>query len=260
MHRSSACRMLYSQTGRKAGGQLLVRRLEGVPGRWPVDVEVESVSDGGHEELALECLDLESGEWRAAEVVARETLEEGWVRARYRVELRSIPTERLPEFVQKFRDANKPDVDIMDVAVYVNGERRNDVEEGTPFEVRVTLEAAKTVPLVDVGVKIMRVDGVYVFWQSSGMAGQNFRDVHGRVEVAFSFDPNCIGSGRYLVSSSCHDGWDIDNNYPYQHVFARRLNACELTVTRRDPRLDLGQVNMTVPVTITQLDDKKVNE
>jgi lipopolysaccharide transport system ATP-binding protein len=254
-HRSFACRMLYSQTGRRQGGQILVRRQPGVPSEWPLTVEVEAASDAGHEQLALECLDLDSGAWRAADLLSREPLGDGWERARYCVVLKSIPTERLPEFIQRFRDTNKPDVDILDVAVYVNGERRSEVEEGTPFEVRVMLEASRLVPLVDVGVKIMRVDGVYVFWQSSGMAGQNLRDVGGRVEVAFRFDPNCIGSGRYLVSSSCHNGWDIETNYPYQHVFARRVNACELVVTRRDPRLDLGQVNMIVPVTVTRLAD-----
>jgi lipopolysaccharide transport system ATP-binding protein len=258
-HRSSACRLLYGQTGRRHGGQLLVRRLPDVPDEWPIEVEIESASDLGNEQLALEYLDLDSGEWRPAAERARAPLADGWERTTFSLSLTAIAAERIPEFVQRFRESNKPDVDIVDFGVFVDGEPCHEVEEGMPFEIRVTIDATRPTPLVDVGVKIVRVDGVYVFWQSSGMAGQNIVDARGRIEVRFAFAPNYFGAGRYLLSTSCHDGWNIDTNYPFKQVFARRLNACELTVTRRDPRLDNGQVNLIVPVTVVRAGDSKVS-
>ena len=249
-HLSSECRLLYSQTGRRRGGQLLARRPESAQGAWPIDIEFESASDGGSEKLGVECLDLAAAEWRAADTLESTRLEQGWTRTKCSLSVPAVHADQIPEFINRLKERYQPDVDITDIAVYCDGERTDTIAEAKPFEVRVTINARRRTPLIDVGLRIVRADGVYIFWQSSGMVGGHIHDLEGTATVAFRFDVGYLGAGRYLLSTSVHNGWDIDRNYPYSDVFSRRLNAAELVIVRSEPRLDLGVLAITVPVRV----------
>ncbi|MBM3523784.1 MAG: ABC transporter ATP-binding protein [Alphaproteobacteria bacterium] len=249
-HLSSECRLLYSQTGRRRGGQFLARRPASAQDAWPIEIEFESASDGGTEKLGVECLDLAAAEWRAAETIKSTAVGDRWTRVTCALSVTPVRADQIPEFITRLKERYQPDVNITDFAVYCAGERTDTIAEGQPFEIRTTINARRRTPLIDVGLRIMRADGVYVFWQSSGMVGGHIHDLEGEATVAFKFEPGYFGSGRYLLSTSCHNGWDIDRNYPYSEVFSRRLNAAELIIQRSEPRLDLGVLAITVPVRV----------
>lgn len=249
-HRGAECRLLYVQTGRRRGGQILLRRPPGLSGPWRLEFEIEAASDVGVEQLGIEYLDLGASAWSAASVIESQALENGWRRVRCVAAVPAVRPDDIPVLVQRLKEANRSAVDISDVAVYCRGERTGLVVEGQPFEIHVVVTAHRRTPLLDVGLKIVRADGVYVFWQSSGMVDQNVLDLEGDARIVFEFDPGCLGSGRYLLSATCHNGWDIERNYPYSEVFARKVNAAELIVQREDPRLDLGVLASRVPVRV----------
>jgi hypothetical protein len=104
---------------------------------------------------------------------------------------------------------------------------------------------------VDVGLKLTRTDGMYIFWQSSGQAGKNLVDVEGTCRVRFRFEPNIFGAGDYHVQIDLGNGYDVERNFPQSEIFDRRVDALRFTVTREWPILNLGPLNYVFPVHVT---------
>ena len=120
-----------------------------------------------------------------------------------------------------------------------------------PFSIAVRLKAHRLVPLADVWLKIVRSDGFYVFWQSSGQVGANLVNFTGTKVVSFNFDPNIFGAGDYEVSVDVANGFDELRNWPASQVFDRRVNDLKFTVAREWKLMMFGPVNYRFPVEVS---------
>ena len=132
----------------------------------------------------------------------------------------------------------------------VDGEPATSVRERGSFEIVVRVEFNHRVDVADVAIKLTRSDGVYVFWQSSGLEGSNLLRPEGVKQVRFGFQDHLLGAGEYSVSASVANGWDFPQNYPYSEVYARVVGELKFRVTPELRELDFGVINMRVPVTV----------
>jgi lipopolysaccharide transport system ATP-binding protein len=251
----SPCRLLYPQTGRVPGGALLVRKPGPAAEAGPLLLHAEYRCDNPDEHLALQQCDLERCDWTTLAPEARAVTPDGWVHATWKTTLPALTAEAIDTFASRLAEKGRDDVEITKVAVEAGGGEKGLLVEGEPFDVVVHLTLHRPVRRADVGVKISRDDGLYVFWQSSGQVGQELTDAQGDAQVRFRFGTNYLGAGTYHVSVTCGNGWDLDHNYPHGRIYARRLDALRFVVGRRDARLDLGLLNVLVPVVITHAGD-----
>jgi lipopolysaccharide transport system ATP-binding protein len=244
------CRALVRMTGRKAGGHFLAKPPGGIAAgaSMRVTVEIEVCSPEGDEPLVVEALDVGAGAWVAfdAELAPADT--PGWSRLTARGTL-GVPR---PEDIHRLRETlvieEGPAVEIVETRLLGPDGALQAATEGQPFSVGIRVRANRTVAVADVSLKLVRSDGVYAFWQSSGMSGVNLCDFTGEREVVFRFDPNCFGAGTYLVSAYAANGWDLERNYPYSEVYCRAIDVLKLEIRPADSRLDLGIVNIIAGV------------
>jgi lipopolysaccharide transport system ATP-binding protein len=249
-HRGSPCRLLYAQTGRQRGGLLMLARPPSVHGDVALELTFESSADDANDQLTAQLLDVETQQWVDADVLGREALGGGWARVRCRMTLKHQSVESFASHRARLLEQSRPAVEIIASEIWSGGEPRFVLSEGQPFDIRVTIEARQPVPCMDVGIKLIRSDGTYVFWQTSGQVGHNLIDFQGRAVLVFSFDPNPLGGGEYLLTVTCHNGWDPETNYPHSQVFDRRVNACQFTIRRKNAQIDFGVVCLPVPVEV----------
>ena len=250
----STCRLLFPQTGRSPGGMFLIRKQQTSALPEPITLSVELCGDGRTlPQAAFQQYDIGTAEWTTLPTACEGMTRDGWSTYVSRAELPAIDPAKLPELMALNEARKTADVEIQRVYVQIDGQERHVVREWDPFEIVVELEVHREVPLLDVGLKITRNDGSYVFWQSSGQVGGNLERFQGKVRVAFQFDPNCFGAGEYDLTVTCGSGWDLDSNYPYSRVYARAVKAARFVVAQRDARLDLGQISTLVPVVVEPL-------
>jgi hypothetical protein len=140
------------------------------------------------------------------------------------------------------------------VRLLVDGESSFRVRERQPFSIEVHVAAHRPVERADVSLKIMRTDGYYVFWQSSGQAGGNLEDFADERLVTFDFDPNLIGAGDYELTIEVQNGFDVENNFPYSRVYDRKVSLLRFTVEREWKMLMLGPLNHRFPVRVSPVD------
>jgi ABC-type multidrug transport system ATPase subunit len=248
----SETRVLAAQTGKSRGGHILLTRPFGLKeaNLWNIQLAFEDNSRTGQDQLTVEFLDYSSATWRRGEVLCRENLLNDWERVTVACELPLVEESQFQRALERIKEDEKPDVEILDVALIVDNTETHTVVEHQPFEVRVHIRANKLVQKADVLIQINRSDGVYVFWQSSGMESENLTDLFGEATVSFLFAPNYFNAGEYLVNVFCANGWDMLNNYPHSHIFDSKLSILKFTVNREFdlPYMDFGQINMRVPV------------
>jgi lipopolysaccharide transport system ATP-binding protein len=250
--RGSDARTLAPSSRRLKGGHILLRAAGSQTGSLDVRLTVEAASVGETEELALEVADVGTGEWRQLTRVRTESLGRGWRTLEFAGRVEAVSTgDDISNFALErlIREA-RPDLEIVGVDFLVEGERTTFVKERQPFTVTVKLEAHRLVPCADVWLKIVRLDGTYIFWESSGQAGKNLVDVEGECEVDFIFDPNFIGAGEYEITIDIGNGYDVENNFPHSQVYDRVVNAVRFTVDREWPILNLGPLNHVFPVEV----------
>ena len=241
------CRILCSQTGKTRGGHILLKKSAIEASLHDLQVTIEFSSLNG-EEIGVEFLNYETTQWEQAEIVTYKNIKDDWKAITVNLSVPQIDQEQYQQAIQKIEQESKSPIEIIDISVVVDETVTHTVGERQPFEIRVQIIANKYTPQVDVGIKIMRSDGVYVFWQSSGIDGNNLHDVEGIVTVRFLFHENYLAAGEYEISVYCANGWDLSSNYPYSEVFDRQVNGCKFSVQREFPMLDFGQINMRVPV------------
>lgn len=242
------CRTLGPRTGKSKGGGFTVPVPEDCPYELAIQIEVESQGLLGDEHLAVEWLDYETGSWAVSEIHDEDSLTENWVRFRANVHFKKVePTQLLATQKLLAKQALKQ-VEIVDVDLRANAESMRAIRENAPFEVVVHVRANRPTPVADVGLKLMRSDGVYVFWQSSGMLGANLENIVGEASVTFDFSNNELGAGDYELSVSVANGWAYPDNYPYSEIFDRRVGCLQFKVMPEFPSLDFGILNIRVPV------------
>lgn len=245
-------RLLSSRTGRLAGGQILVP-LSLVPtdGRLG-SFSIEFSSLGGNEALAAQIFDYSAADWVNLEVQRRSTVDRSWNRIEFSLSSLDLDPRTIERALRNIRLASLPDVQIEDVSISTNGVRKNQVDHDEAFEIKVAAMPNRECGDVDIGIKLTRADGVYVFWQSSGMAGLPVNSPRGRFAVSFKFPPGLLGQGDYDISAYVSDGWDYPENYPYSMVYDRKVNAARITVRPRLRDVDLGVLAVMVDVALEE--------
>lgn len=232
------------------GGHILTRTPVGVGEMDSIQLTVESASLGGTEELELQFADAKSGQWTNLEVVSRETTD-GWTRTVFGGALTHASPAEHAAYMQRVIDAARPDVEIVEVRMLVDGEQALSVREHQTFALEVEINAAHSVPIADVWVHLNSSDGVYVFWQSSGQWEEgNLRELEGTAVVRFQFEPNIFGPGDYELDVATANGFDADENWPHSQVFDRRIGVLKFTVARERKLVGMGPVNHRFPIYI----------
>lgn len=237
------------------GGHLLLKAPAGVDtASAPLSLTIEATSLGGTEPLVAQVADAQSGEWVELACVERTRIDGAWERARFVGSLTAADETFLLERLERIVEETRPDVEIVDVRMLVDGGEALAVREHEPFSIEVRARAEREVPLADVWVKFTRADGFYVFWESSGQVGQNVRRMFGEYIFTFRFDPNVFGAGDYEVEAVVANGYDIAHNWPHSQVYDRRVSALKFTVAREWKLLMMGPVNYQFPVTVEEVE------
>jgi ABC-type polysaccharide/polyol phosphate transport system ATPase subunit len=250
----SDCRILTTKSGKSSGGQILVRAPKEAmeKGAWKITLTVESTSVLGKEDVGLEYTNYKEARWEKADQVKRVKMRDGWDMIQTQMEIHfERDREKYQETIERILQRAKPKVEILETYVVVNGEPVSHVRETEPFEIRVKVLANQPTPLADVGIKIMRSDGVYTFWQSSGITYGNLVNLNGEATVHFRFETNFFSGGDYDISAFCGNGWDPVNNFPHSEIFDFTVNSRRFTVLRDHKVLSFGIINLSVPVFVS---------
>lgn len=246
---SHDCRILSAKTGRNKGGQILLPLTQEVTGKsWPVDLSFEYSSILSKETLGVEFLDYKTGEWTLAETATSTLLPDGWTSVSSKLSIPLIAEDAFHEAMARVEKNNRPDIEIRSVEILVNDKPTTALIEKLGFLIKVGIEVNRPVAVADVGIKIMRSDGVYVFWQSSGLDGQNLTNLEVNMDVLFHFDDNYFPGGNYQLSVYVANGWNFPKNYPYSEVYERKIDFLNFKVRKEVPELDFGAINQRVKV------------
>ena len=244
------CRVLRRVPSRNFGGQFVVRLPEkSVTGQINIDVDLCFISTDPREQLRIEVLDMSSGKWLPL-ANTKETKSGNWLTSRHQGQMGEVAPLLAESIAQIVTAGALPDAEILSVKIMVDGRETTFVRESQPFEIHVNVLFNRAPQLADVGIKITRTDGTYVFWQSSGLEGGNMELPLGEKLVRFKFEPNLIGSAEYFINAHVSNGWKFPENYPYSVVYARKINAASFRVTPSHSGLDFGVLNQRVKVVI----------
>jgi lipopolysaccharide transport system ATP-binding protein len=236
------------------GGHVLVRTPVGAGVADSVTVRFETNSIAQTEELKVQHADARTGEWVDLMPTGREVIDSRWNRVTFQGALSSVDRAEHAALLERIVDETRPDVEIVDAKMVVDGRGVLSVQERQPFTIAVHIHAAREIPVADVWIKLVRADGFYTFWQSSGQVGMNLEDFVGDRMVSFHFDPNVFGAGDYEVEVDVANGFDLERNWPHSQVFDRKVAALKITVSREWKLLMFGPVNYRFPVEIEEVD------
>ena len=247
----STCRTLAPRTGKSRGGHFAIQVPPGVADEMQVQIEFESQGLAGGERLVAEYLNYETGNWEPAQPTGEESLEGQWSRVGAVAKFKVVDTSRLAAIRTMLEQRALPQVQIVDVDLVSDGVSSRVIRERAPFAIVVKVKANRPTEVADASIKIMRSDGVYVFWQSSGMVGANLQNISNEQVLSFDFGVNELGAGNYQLSAFTANGWSFPANYPYSEVFDRQVSCLQFTVVPEMPALDFGVLNLRVPVRIS---------
>lgn len=247
-------RTLNRATGRRSGGQFTVSiPASAEEGENDISIEVVSCADG-QEQLDIEVLDMTTGRWRSLSAAPKRTVIDGWEHASFAGQVVLALPEHVRETVQQIVENARQDVEILGVHLEAAGQETVIVKEREPFDVCVKVLFRKSPDIADIGLKFSRADGVYVFWQSSGLSDGNLERPIGEKLVRFRFSENRLGAGEYYINAYAADGWRYPENYPYGQVFARVVNAAIFRVVPELPGVDFGVLNERTEVIVEAIE------
>ena len=98
-------------------------------------------------------------------------------------------------------------------------------------------------------LNVVRADGVYAFYQPSGLAAGNILDFLGDATIDFTFDPNPFGAGEYEVNVFVCNGWSWEN-VPPSDVYDRSIGSFRFGVGLRRP-IPFGLINLSASVAVS---------
>lgn len=244
------CRVLTRLPGRNSGGQFVARRLHGA-GLEGEAIEVDFTLQSGdqREALKVELLDMRTGNWTP--LLAGATRKNGkWTQMRFHSELAKPDAEAAERVMEEVALASLPDAEILSVRVLARGTQVTSVKEREPFGIEVRVKFNRSPELVDVGIKLTRMDGTYTFWQSSGQVGANIAHPEGEKTFSFRFDDNMLGAAEYYINAHVTNGWKFPDNYPYSELYARKINAAMFRIVPEFNGVDHGVLNQRIKVEI----------
>ncbi|MCM2284766.1 MAG: ABC transporter ATP-binding protein [Desulfobacula sp.] len=255
------CRLLFANTGKSHGGHLLFhpgeKRLENKEIKVSCSFLASSHSDT--EKLVIEYLDCTTVSWQRAGECISERHGTHWERVSASFAMPLATAEQIELAKEVIAMRAKPDVEIIDVAIYSDDEQAVVVKERQPFDIRVTIRANRLVERADVTICLYKSDGTYVFWQSSGMnpdniydTSQNIFNLEGTAEITFRFEQNLLNEGKYEIHVACANGFDITYNNPQSEQYDIKIGFGSLVILKEfsEQNMDFGQLNMRVPVDV----------
>jgi len=238
------CRLLQPRSGTRKGGHILLRVPAGEQ-TVPLTIAFETSSLSNNENLTVDVLDVSTGSWRELPI-QRTKLAGQWTK------LIATGTVISPDKKSAYRAKiaaqltfQKP-VEIETVNIRSFGHQVASVDEFQPFSVRVTTKHNIPVPLTSVNLNIIRSDGIYVFYQPSGIDNNNIENYVGRSVVEFHFDPNPFGAGDYELNVFAVNGFDWDN-IPPSEIFDKAVGAAKFRVNMKRP-IEFGLINVAARV------------
>jgi len=251
-HRGRFCRALSATTGKQKGGHLLLRKPTDLSSEMPLSLEFAFQSTASLERLIVEYLDDRTGEWVRCNTDIRPKNAEGWQILRAEGLLPVVDEIAQRSTVRALTRTQMGDVKILDATLVAENTTTLVVRERQPFTIVIKAEVIRPVPALDIGLRIFRSDGVFVFWQSTGQTSGNIAAEPGLIEARFEFNPNYFPGGKYHLTAVASNGWNPETNYPYSEIFDRRINILDITVTRELEKLDFGAINQRVKTFIAQ--------
>ncbi len=238
------CRLLQPRSGTRKGGHILLRVPAG-EAPVPIMLAFETSSLSNNENLAVDVLDVSTGSWRELPI-QRIKLAGQWTKL---VATGAVipPDKRLASRAKIAAELTfqKP-VEIEAVEVRSFGNQVASVDEFQPFSVRVSTKHNDRVPLTSVNLNIIRSDGIYAFYQPSGIDNNNIENHLGRSIVEFHFDPNPFGAGDYELNVFAVNGFDWDN-IPPSEIFDKSIGAAKFRVNMKRP-IEFGMINVAARV------------
>lgn len=242
-------RMLGPRTGAQKGGHVLVRPdVFNVGTDSKIRLTFVYCSDAAEpDKLTVDCLELANVSWSPMEM-RYESLSSGWIKA-VAVGPLSIPDEASQRVAAKVAADNFiPAVEIMETCIVTECGVVNTVLEGQPFKLRIVLRCNKPVPAASVNINILRSDGVYVFYQPSGLCHMHIKEHIGRATVEFDFSANPFGAGDYEANIFACNEWNWDN-IPPSDIYDKSVGEFRFSVRLSTP-IEFGLIHTVVPVTI----------
>lgn len=238
------CRLLQPRSGTRKGGHILLRVPAG-EAPVPIALAFETSSLSNNENLAVDVLDVSTGSWRELPI-QRIKLAGQWTKL---VATGAVipPDKRLASRAKIAAELTfqKP-VEIEAVEVRSFDNQVASVDEFQPFSVRVSTKHNDRVPLTSVNLNIIRSDGIYAFYQPSGIDNNNIENHLGRSIVEFHFDPNPFGAGDYELNVFAVNGFDWDN-IPPSEIFDKSIGAAKFRVNMKRP-IEFGMINVAARV------------
>lgn len=243
------CRMLAARASMRPGGHILVKRpAMPRPGGTPFSVRFSEASLLRTEPLVVELMDVATGLWQPLVTSPSAKVRDGWTTWQAAAELPAAPGLDIEVVRERVALALRKPIEIASVSVLVDGKPAASMKELTPFEIAIELDHHEVVPSVNVSINIVRSDGVYVFYQPSGLNDRNIERHDGRSRVVFCFDENPFGYGDYEVNVFATDGFSWDN-CPPQDIFDRALSQAKFRVDLARP-IAFGLVNTLAKVDV----------
>ena len=221
------CRMLHSRTGARDGGHVLVRPPAGAE-KSNFKLIFESSSLTKKELLAIDLLDANMGMWRELDI-ERRTLKEGWIETVAAGEIVLATSQELASVQVAAEETFKAPVEIKKIEILSFGHQVASIDEFQPFSIRVTARHHERVPHASINLNIYRSDGVYVFYQPSGINDNNIENHLGDSVVEFHFDTNPFGMGDYSLNVFACNGFDW-NNIPPSDIYDKSLGEAKFRV------------------------------
>jgi lipopolysaccharide transport system ATP-binding protein len=227
---------------------------------YPFSLKINYHSEHQLEDLSIEYLDEKEAQW--VPLKPTECIEDRhklclWKTATYEGKLNSLDKINYQKTAKKIKEIDQPKIMIKDICLTVNNIKVDSVKETQPFKIIVTAEITKEIGNYDIGLIIKKLDGTYMFWNTTGFDSKNPPTQLGLIEVEFIFEPNLFGSGDYNINVYAANGWDLEDNYPYSEIYDRKINYACLKVKREFDVLDFGLINQKIKTRIHRVDEER---
>jgi len=247
-------RALSYQTGKMRGGILLcnVDDYGDSSAEVSCGVSFETASISSNEILGLDYFDLNTQSWVSSNC-SYQDLSDGWRRYTGTFKLPVINNQQIKNIIDTYRQDRVKSAELTAACVKIDSKRSQVVIERQPFQIEIEFKVNEKIDVLDVHLLVYRSDGVYVFWQPSGLNNTQIANAYGEYIATFFFDPNLFGAGQYYVNAYLKDKWELSKHYNDYEIFDSVLHLCDFQILKEYDieMIDFGVVNTRVNVTIS---------
>jgi hypothetical protein len=229
------------KAGARHGGHILVDRDKCGSRDNNVKISFETQSLGGAEQLTVDALDADQGEWKQLAVLEETKLGNGWTRVVAEGSFAAVDKATVQRLVLAAKRQHLKPVEITGVKVVTKNGPVAVIKENDPFSVEVSLRHNRAVPSVNVNLDITRSDGFYAFFQPSCFE-HSISNHTGTSRIVFDFDPNPFGAGTYEISIAATNAYTLETAPP-DDIYDRAMSVLKLEIHMARPIM-YGAVNV----------------